>query len=212
MVAAGDRRERPRRGSGSARPALRGARAAESGSSPSNVRAQARTGPRSTSTRAGPTSGCAASSRSKTGRNSGQNARQSSAVSRWMVPRIDAIRTTARSTSSVPRSDAANGSSRDQSAGVRIRRHLRLEPDEMVHRRQRVERRSRQQVLALQRRSVERPCGERVRHVLTLARASNVKNRQNQAPTGTRTVREGEAEACEAFAGRSVRSSRTTFA
>ena len=67
--------------------------------------------------------------------------------------------------------------------GVRVRRHLRLKPDEVVHCRQWVERCSRQQVLALQRRSVERPCVERVRHARTLARTPNAENRQNQAPT-----------------------------
>ena len=53
-------------------------------------------------------------------------------------------------------------------ARVRIRRHLRLEPDEVVHRRQRVERRALEEQLPLQRRPVERPCGDRVRHVRTL--------------------------------------------
>ena len=56
-------------------------------------------------------------------------------------------------------------------ARVRVRRHLRLQPDELVHRRQRVERRTLEEQLPLQRRSVERPRGDRIRHVRTLFEA-----------------------------------------
>ncbi len=57
-------------------------------------------------------------------------------------------------------------------ARIRIRRHLRLEPDELVHRRQRVERSTLEEKLPLQRRPVQRPCGDRIRHVRTLREAS----------------------------------------
>ena len=67
-----------------------------------------------------------------------------------------------------PRSAAVKPFEARPEGRVRIRRHLRLQPDEVVHRRQRVERRALEEQLPLQRRPVERPCGDRVRHVRTL--------------------------------------------
>ena len=82
---------------------------------------------------------------------------------RWIVPRIEAIRTTWRSTSSVSSSAAAKPWSRDQSpdtgspAPAPGARRAGALPT--AHRAAPVE-----EKLPLQRRPVERPCGDRVRH------------------------------------------------
>ena len=64
---------------------------------------------------AGAKSRCVVSSRSSTGWTSGRRTDASSGVTRWMVPRITTMRTTARSTMSRASDSGSNRSSRDHS-------------------------------------------------------------------------------------------------
>ncbi len=131
---ASGRRARGRPGSGPGS-APRRSRATRSRSAASPRGAPARystTGARSTSRSAAPCSGWRRSWASKTGCTSGRSRRQSSAVTRWIVPRMTPTRTTFRCSSSSDNDSRPEPVEPRPEPGIRVVRDLRLHADEVL--------------------------------------------------------------------------------
>ena len=94
--------------------------------------------------------------RSMTGWTSGRRPQASRAVTRWIVPRMSASRTTRRSTMRSDRSSGSKSCEPGPQGRVPGVRGLRLEPDEMLDGVRDRQRRAFEQELPRQRRSIER--------------------------------------------------------